>query len=140
VGGLIIQIDKLIIDNYRSLHMLSNYRCSKMIDLSITNWHNHIFNGSIIIDLSKNYRVVAFIDFNNLPLIILLKFTLKNFTNYLNDDLSEFISQYCVYLRKYCFYLLQYSVSLCQYCVTFVSTVFTVYLRQYRVCLRQYSA
>jgi len=45
--------------------------------------------------------------------------------NYLNDDLSEFLCQYCVYLRQYCFYLCQCCVSLRQYCVTFVSTVFT---------------
>jgi len=64
VGGSIIQIDKSIIDNYRSVFLLSNYRFTKIIDLSITIRQNHIFNGSIIIDLGKNYRVQAFIDLN----------------------------------------------------------------------------
>ena len=37
----------------------------KIIDLSITNWQNCIFNGSIIIDLGKNYRILAIIDLNH---------------------------------------------------------------------------
>ena len=64
MGGSIIQIDKSIIDNYRSLHFLSNYRFTKIIDLSITNRQNQIFNGSIIIDLGKYYQVKALIDLN----------------------------------------------------------------------------
>jgi len=36
----------------------------KIIDLSITNRQNGIFNGTIIIDLSKNHRVIAIIDLN----------------------------------------------------------------------------
>jgi len=36
----------------------------KIIDLSITNRQNGILNGLIIIDLSKNDHVIAFIDLN----------------------------------------------------------------------------
>jgi len=64
VGASIIQIDKSIIDNYRSSNFSSNYRFTKNIDLSITNWQNRLFNGSIIIDLGKKDRALAFIDLN----------------------------------------------------------------------------
>ena len=64
MGDSIIYIDKSIIDNYRSLNLLSNYRYMKIIDLSITNRQNQIFNGSIIINLGKYYQVIALIDLN----------------------------------------------------------------------------
>jgi len=65
VGASIIQIDKLIINIYRSSNFSSNYRCTKNIDLSITNWQNPIFNGSIIIDLGKKDHAKTFIDLND---------------------------------------------------------------------------
>ena len=64
VGALIIQIDKYIINNYRSSNFSSNYQFTKMNDSSITNRQNRILNGSIIIDLGKNHRGIAFIDLN----------------------------------------------------------------------------
>jgi len=64
VGASIIHINKSIFDNYRSSNFSSNYRCTKNIDLSITNWQNRIFNGSIIIDLGKKDRAKAFINLN----------------------------------------------------------------------------
>ena len=39
--------------------MTKNYRFTQIIDLSLTNWQNHIFMGSIINDLRKNNRIKA---------------------------------------------------------------------------------
>ena len=64
-GTSIFQIDKSIIKTYRSLKKRSNYRFSKMIDLSITKWQIAllVITDAIMIDFAKNCRSKASINF-----------------------------------------------------------------------------
>ena len=65
VGTSIFQIDKSIIDTYRSSILIANYRFTKIIDPTIANLQKRICNGSIIIDLRKKYHTSATIDLKN---------------------------------------------------------------------------
>ncbi len=70
VGTSIFQIDKSIIDTYRSSILIADYRFTEIIDPAIANLQKRICSGSIIIDLRKKYHTKATIDLKNLTLKI----------------------------------------------------------------------